>query len=335
MTKLAIVVPCYNEEEMLPETARVLGSLIGDLVARRKVSSESKLYFVDDGSRDATWKTIEKLAARDERIVGIKLSRNLGHQNALLAGLLSAEGDVLVSMDADLQDDVSVVEDMLNEFAAGKEIVYGVRASRTKDSLFKRWTAQLFYHFLRIMGARVIYNHADYRLMGRASIETLRQFGESNLFLRGMIPLLGFSSSTVYYDRGERAAGESKYPLRRMIALALDGITSFSVVPLRLIFFLGFGVFLFSAAMGLWVLFAALFVDQTVPGWASTTLPVYFLGGVQLLCLGVLGEYAGKIYREVKRRPRFIIERSVGSATGALPPAAEMHDDDAVVSGRL
>jgi len=335
MIRLGIVVPCYNEEETLPQTAHVLTDLITRLSASRKIAPESKVFFVDDGSHDATWKMIEALTKSHPQIAGIKLSRNVGHQSALLAGLLRSDGDVLVSMDADLQDDVSVVDSMLTEYAAGKTIVYGVRRHRDTDSLFKRATAQLFYRLLRMMGARIIDNHADFRLMGRAAIEALRQFEETNLFLRGMIPLLGFPSSIVYYDRSARTAGESKYPLGRMIALALDGITSFSVVPLRLIFFVGFVVFLFSAAMGIWVLLAALFNDMTIPGWASTTLPIYFLGGVQILCIGVLGEYAGKIYREVKRRPRYIVEKSVGAKVSSqMRVPSETHPDNLAESDR-
>lgn len=314
MIRVGIVVPCYNEEEALPRTADVLRELLGNLVARQRISPDSRVYFVDDGSTDGTWEVIHHLASKDSRIAGIKLSANVGHQSALLAGLMRGEGDVLISMDADLQDDVRVVELMLDEFAKGKEIVYGARKRRETDSTWKRVTAQAFYRLLGVLGARVVFNHADYRLMGRTAVEALRGFKEVNLFLRGMIPLLGFSSSVIYYDRVPRIAGETKYPLRRMIALAVDGVTSFSIVPLRFIFFVGFLVFFFSAAMSLWVLFAAFFNDMTVPGWASTTLPIYFLGGVQILSVGVIGEYTGKIYREVKGRPRYIVERCVGTA---------------------
>jgi len=313
MVKVGLVVPCYNEEKALPRTADVLRGLLAELAAQQRISPDSRVYFVDDGSTDGTWALIRDLAASDSRIAGIKLSANVGHQNALLAGLMQSEGDVLVSMDADLQDDVGVVVLMLEEFAKGKEIVYGARKRRATDSIWKRVTAQAFYWLLGLLGTRIVFNHADYRLMSRTAVEALREFKEVNLFLRGMIPLLGFSSSVIYYDRAPRTAGDTKYPLRRMLALAVDGITSFSIVPLRFIFFVGFLVFFFSAAMSLWVLYAAFFNDMTVPGWASTTLPIYFLGGVQILSIGVIGEYTGKIYREVKGRPRYIVERCVGA----------------------
>lgn len=318
MISVGLVVPCFNEEEVLPRTADVLRELFADLVAKQRISPNSRIYFVDDGSTDGTWELIHHLASKDSRIAGIKLSANVGHQNALLAGLMRAEGDVLVSMDADLQDDVRIVEQMLDEFAKGKEIVYGARKRRDSDSTWKRVTAQSYYGLLALLGARVVFNHADYRLMSRKAVEALRGFKEVNLFLRGMIPLLGFSSSVIHYDRAPRTAGETKYPLRRMISLAVDGVTSFSIVPLRFIFLLGFLVFFFSGAMSLWVLFAAFFNDMTVPGWASTTLPIYFLGGVQILSIGVIGEYTGKIYREVKQRPRYIVELCVGER--ADPP---------------
>jgi len=314
MVKVGLVVPCYNEEEALPRTAEVLRELFADLAAKHRIAPDSRVYFVDDGSTDGTWGVIQHLAARDSRIAGIKLSANVGHQNALLAGLMQSEGDVLVSMDADLQDDVGVLAVMLDEFAKGKEIVYAARKKRKTDSVWKRVTAHAFYRFLAVLGVRIVFNHADYRLMSRAAVEALRGFNEVNLFLRGMIPLLGFPSSVVYYERGTRTAGETKYPLRRMLSLAVDGVTSFSIVPLRFLFLVGFLVFFLSTAMSLWVLFAVFFNDMTVPGWASTTLPMYFLGGVQILAIGVIGEYTGKIYREVKRRPRYIVERCAGTS---------------------
>jgi glycosyltransferase involved in cell wall biosynthesis len=323
MVRLGIVVPCYNEEEALPRTAKVLHDLLADLITKERISSDSRVYFVDDGSTDGTWEMIHHLASKDTRIAGIKLSSNVGHQSALLAGLMRAEGDVLISMDADLQDDVGVVDLMLAEFANGREIVYGARKRRDTDSTWKRATAQVFYRLLGLLGARVVFNHADYRLMSRTAVEALRGFKEVNLFLRGLIPLLGFSSSVIYYERARRTAGETKYSLRRMMALAVDGVTSFSIVPLRFIFFIGFLVFFFSAMMSLWVLFAAIFNDMTVPGWASTTLPIYFLGGVQILSIGVIGEYTGKIYREVKGRPRYIVERCVGGAAERNEPSID------------
>jgi polyisoprenyl-phosphate glycosyltransferase len=307
--KLSLVVPCYNEQEALAHSAPELEKLLLDLVARRLISADSNIWFIDDGSTDSTWSMLEALAARSDLFVAVKLSRNRGHQNALLAGLLSADGDAVVSIDADLQDDLSAIEAMLSAYQAGYEIVYGVRKARDTDTRFKRWTALGYYRALRALGAEIVPNHADYRLMGRDAIEALQSYNEVNLFLRGIIPQLGFRSTSVYYDRRERVAGESKYPLRKMIRLALDGITSFSAVPLRLIAFLGFLVCLFSGGMVFWIFFIRLFTDRAVPGWASTTVPIYLLGGVQLLCIGIVGEYVAKIYAETKGRPRFLIER--------------------------
>ncbi|MGZ3814282.1 MAG: glycosyltransferase family 2 protein [Mucilaginibacter sp.] len=318
MTKLSIVVPCYNEEDVLPETNVRLNKLIIDLVDKNKISNESKIYYVDDGSVDNTWSLIESLSQNNKHVCGIKLARNVGHQNALLSGLLTAEGDALVSIDADLQDDVSIIEQMVDEHNdKGIEIVYGVRKLRKTDTFFKRTTANLFYRFLSSMGANVIRHHADFRLMGRSAIEALRSFREVNLFLRGIIPLIGFKTSIVYYDRAARFAGTSKYPLRRMLSLALNGITSFSVVPLRMITALGFFVFIISAVMGCWIFVNALITNEIVPGWASTILPIYFLGGIQVLCTGIIGEYVGKIYSETKQRPRYFIEKLlIGSGSG-------------------
>jgi len=306
---LAIVIPCYNEEQVLPETRRRMNALIRDLVAEGKISRDSAAYFVDDGSRDGTWALIEQFAGEDRHVRGIKLSRNRGHQNALLAGLFTAEGDAVVSIDADLQDDIGAIREMVDRFRAGAEIVYGVRRQRQTDSRFKRVTADLFYRLMRALGADSVHNHADYRLLSRRAVENLKQYREVNLYLRGIIPLLGFRSEIVYYDRAKRFAGESKYPLRKMIALALEAITSFSVVPLRFITFLGFAVFAGAMAVSAWVLWVRFFSDNAVPGWASVVLPMYFLGGIQIFCIGVIGEYLGKIYAEVKARPRFLIER--------------------------
>src|SRR6185312_7613500 len=252
--QLAIVVPCFNEEEVLPETARRLGRLLERLRQAGRITAASRVVFVDDGSRDGTWELIERLARDDERMGGLKLSRNRGHQNALLAGLFTAEGDVLVSVDADLQDDVEVIEEMLGQHAQGMHVVYGVRNDRSSDGLFKRATALGFYRMIRSLGVESVYNHADFRLLSRRAVDALKDFREVNLFLRGIVPLIGFKSSVVYYTRSERLAGVSKYPLRKMLALALDAVTSFSVVPLRLISALGFLVFLCSAAMGVWTL---------------------------------------------------------------------------------
>ncbi len=309
--QLGIVVPCYNEEEVLPETNRRLLDLLNHLQQSDLVTADSALYFVDDGSKDRTWEIIESLAAADTRVHGIKLSRNRGHQNALLAGLFGAEGDAVVTVDADLQDDITVIEEMVQRFSAGCKIVYGVRKSRSADTAFKRSSAGMYYQFLAWMGVDIVYNHADFRLMSRRAIDCLGQYSEVNLFLRGIIPLLGFPTATVYYDRSERFAGVSKYPLRRMLALAIDGITSFSVMPLRFIAFLGLLVCLFSIAMIGWVLYERLFTNAAIPGWASSVLPIYFLGGIQLLSIGILGEYIAKIYLETKHRPRYFIEKVI------------------------
>jgi polyisoprenyl-phosphate glycosyltransferase len=276
-----------------------------------RVAAGSQVVFVDDGSRDGTWEMIEGLANSDTRIGGIKLSRNRGHQNALLAGLYTCDADVLLSVDADLQDDIQVIPEMVRAYARGAQIVYGVRNDRTSDGYFKRATAQAFYRVMRALGAESVYNHADFRLMSRPAVEALKGFREVNLFLRGIVPLIGFRSAIVYYTRSERFAGESKYPLRKMLALALDAVTSFSVAPLRFITGIGFLVFLLSGAMGLWTLWVRLFTDRAVPGWTSTLLPIYLLGGIQILCTGVLGEYLGRVYQETKARPRYIIEKHV------------------------
>jgi len=305
---ISFVVPCYNEEDALPHTSEQLVKLLDDLIARGKAGPASNMWFVDDGSRDRTWEIIESLAAKSPRIVGVKLARNIGHQNALLAGLLSADGDAIISLDADLQDDLGAVERMIDAHAKGYEIVYGVRALRTTDTPLKRWTALGYYRISRMLGVDLVPNHADYRLMGRRAIKALGNYGEVNLFLRGIIPQLGFKSCSVYYDRNARVAGESKYPVRKMVALALTGVTSFSAAPVRLIAAMGGILFLISAAMSLWVLVVRLVTNTAVPGWASVTLPIYALGGIQMLCMGVIGEYVAKIYLETKRRPRFLIE---------------------------
>lgn len=305
------MVPCYNEEEVLPETCRRLTELLERMTSAGLVARESGAYFVDDGSKDKTWSLIEEMAAKSPKIHGIKLSRNKGHQSALLAGLFSAEGDVIVSVDADLQDDLAVIEQMLLQHQQGAEIVYGVRKSRSTDTFFKRFTAESYYKLLKLMGVDLVFNHADYRLMTRRAIDCLFQYSEVNLFLRGIVPQLGFKTATVMYDRNERFAGESKYPLRKMLALAVDGITSFSVVPLRMLTLLGFVFSGLSLLMVLHVLYGHLILNATIPGWASSVIPIYFIGGIQLLGMGVLGEYLAKIYLETKRRPRFIIEKQI------------------------
>lgn len=308
---LSIVIPCFNEEDVLPETAKRLVLLLQEMVVNRQISSSSRIIFIDDGSSDNTWNLIEEIAGKSQCIGGIKLSRNRGHQNALIAGLFTAEGDILVSVDADLQDDIGAIPKMINQYNCGFDIVYGVRYYRSKDSLFKRSTAQWFYRLMRVLGAESVDNHADFRLMSRRAIEALKQFNEVNLFLRGIVPLIGFKSAIVYYERAERFAGESKYPLRKMISLAFDAVTSFSIVPLRLITLLGFLVFSLSTVITVWTLWVRFFTIQAVPGWASTVLPIYFMGGVQILSIGIIGEYLGKIYQETKARPRYIIEKSI------------------------
>lgn len=309
MMQVSFVIPCYNEEDALPEAARRMEHLVLDLIRRGKISRLSSIWFVDDGSRDRTWPLIQALVKQSEHVVGVKLSRNRGHQNALLAGLMTADGDAVVSLDVDLQDDLAAIEQMIDAHAAGNEIVYGVRRSRATDTWFKRRSALLYYDLCRFLGVDLVPNHADYRLMGRKALAALGSYEEVNLFLRGIIPQLGYRSTSIFYDRGERVAGESKYPLRKMVSLALNGVTSFSALPVRFIAVLGMCLFLASMGMTLWVLSIRLFTDNAVPGWASTTLPIYALGGIQLFCMGVLGEYVAKIYLEAKRRPRYLIEQ--------------------------
>jgi glycosyltransferase involved in cell wall biosynthesis len=325
---LAIVIPCYNEEAVLPETRRRIVGLIRGLVEADKISEDSTIYFVDDGSSDRTWLLIEQFTAEDRHVAGIKLSRNRGHQNALLAGLFTAEGDAIVSVDADLQDDIGAIGAMVDRFLAGAEIVYGVRRRRDTDSPFKRLTARIFYRVLGLLGAESVRNHADYRLMSRRAVENLKQYREVNLYLRGIVPLLGLRSEIVYYDRAKRFAGESKYSFHKMVSLAFDAITSFSVLPLRFITFLGFAVFFGTMLVSAWALWVWLFSSYAVPGWTSIVLPMYFIGGVQIFCIGMLGEYLGKTYAEVKGRPRFVVERTVGFAR-AVPALAA--DDRATI----
>jgi glycosyltransferase involved in cell wall biosynthesis len=278
------------------------------------ISTDSSVFYIDDGSRDRTWSLIQSLSAQHPAICGIKLSRNRGHQNALMAGLLVATGDALISVDADLQDDLDVIPRMVTALRAGDEIVYGVRRKRTTDTFFKRFTAEGYYKLLAAMGVQIIFNHADYRLMSRRTLESLREYKEVNLFLRGLMPLLGYRTSTVEYDRAERFAGESKYPIGKMLALAWQGVTSFSTYPLRLITGIGTFISLVSLGLASWALITRLFTSEALPGWASTVIPMYFLGGVQLLSLGVIGEYVAKIYNETKGRPRFHIDVLEGAA---------------------
>lgn len=309
---LYIVIPCYNEEEVLPETARRLTEKMFNLMNDKMISPKSRVLLVDDGSKDTTWALITALHKENHLFSGLKLAHNQGHQNALVAGLLAAResADIVISMDADLQDDVKAIDKFLLEYRAGSDIVYGVRSSRTKDTFFKRTTAVGYYKFLRLMGVEIVENHADYRLMTRRALDALAEFDEVNLFLRGIVPLIGFRTSVVEYERSERFAGASKYPLKKMLAFAIDGITSFSVKPIRFITWLGVLIFLISGLSLLWILVDKL-IGHTVSGWATLMGSIWALGGIQLLCLGVLGEYIGKIYQESKHRPRFIVDRYI------------------------
>jgi polyisoprenyl-phosphate glycosyltransferase len=311
MIRLGIVVPCYNEEQVLRETTRCLLTLLDRLISAGLIAHNSRIYYIDDGSRDGTWSLIQIIAHENSQVGGIKLSRNCGHQSALLAGLYSVPGDAIVSIDSDLQDDVDTIEMMVNECINGADIVYGVRDDRTTDTYFKRETAQVFYRMMGLLGVEAIYNHADFRLMTRRAIEALKGYREVNLFLRGIIPLIGFPSAKVTYTRGARVAGESKYPLRRMLSLAWEGVTSFSVIPLRIVTVLGTVIFALTVLMSLYVIGVRLFTDQAIPGWASTVLPIYLLGGIQIMSIGILGEYLGKVYREIKARPRYTIENRI------------------------
>ncbi len=305
---LYIVIPCYNEEEVLPITAPQFLGKIKDLAAQGLISEDSRVLFVNDGSRDRTWEIIKRLAKSDEHYIGISQSRNRGHQAAVLAGLMEAKDvcDISISIDCDGQDDIDAMDRMVQEYLNGCEVVYGVRSSRKTDTFFKRTTAQGFYKFLSMMGAEVVYNHADYRLISAKVLKEFANYKEVNLFLRGMVPLVGFKSTSVEYERHERIAGESKYPLRKMIALAVDGITSLSVKPLRLIMSFGMIVAFLSFVGVVWAIIAAL-SGYAVAGWASMTCIICFVSGVQLMCMGIIGEYVGKIYMEAKHRPRYII----------------------------
>lgn len=303
------VVPCYNEEDVLPETTRQLTAKLSAMVQNGLVSPDSRILYVDDGSRDRTWEIISRYHEENQFVDGVKLAHNRGHQNALLAGLMTAKeyADCAVSLDADLQDDIDVLDEFVRKFQDGCDIVYGVRSSRETDSRFKRMTAQGFYKFMKVLGVDVIYNHADYRLMSRRALDALSEYRETNLFLRGIIPLIGYRSATVFYERHERFAGESKYPLRKMLSFALDGISSFSVRPLRIISNLGMVISVLSIAGLLYALISYL-THQAVAGWTAIIASIWLLGGLQMLCIGVVGGYIGKIYQEVKGRPRYRIE---------------------------
>lgn len=308
---LYIVIPCYNEQAVLPETSKRIKAKLEHLIETDVVSDASRVLFVDDGSKDDTWQIIEKLSQDNTVLDGVKLSRNKGHQNALLAGLTTAMElcDVAISMDADLQDDIDAVDKMLSEYYAGSDIVYGVRCSRDKDTFFKRTSAQGYYKVMKLLGVEIVYNHADYRLMSRRALKGMCEFKEVNLFLRGIVPLIGYRCSTVEYERGERFAGESKYPLKKMLAFAFDGITSFSVKPIRMISVLGVIIFILSIAALIYSLISKLFFYTDI-GWTSLICSIWMIGGIQLLSIGIIGEYIGKIYMETKARPKFIIEKT-------------------------
>lgn len=311
MDRLAIVVPCYNEEEVLKIASKALREVLEDLVKKGKISEDSFILFVNDGSRDRTWELIEEEhRAYPQQVFGVKLAGNVGHQFALTAGLITAKelSDVTVSIDADLQDDVAVIEEMLDKFHEGSDIVYGVRKERKTDTFFKRTTAQGFYKVMELMGVKTVYNHADFRLMSKRAVEQFSLYKETNLFLRGMMPLIGYQTDCVYYDRKERVAGESKYPLKKMLALAFNGISSFSVKPISMILGLGMAIIFASILAAVYALISY-FTGHVVPGWTSLILSIWFLGGVELLAIGLVGQYIGKIYIEVKHRPRYNIEK--------------------------
>jgi glycosyltransferase involved in cell wall biosynthesis len=310
---LAIVIPCYNEQEVLPEVSKRLLEKLDSLIERSLVSSDSYICFVDDGSADKTWSMIDELTKSDSKFRGLKLTCNRGHQNALVAGLINCEShcDITISIDADLQDDINAIDEMIKKYHEGFEIVYGVRKKRETDTIFKKWTAQGFYKVMKLFGVNIVYNHADYRLASSKVLKHFNEYKEVNLFLRGIFPTIGYKSSTVEYDRCERFAGESKYPLKKMLSFAVEGITSFSTVPLRLLILLGLVTVCFALLLGVWALYQRM-VGNVVPGWSSTIISIYFLGAVQLLSLGLIGEYVGKIYKEVKSRPRFFIETKLG-----------------------
>lgn len=309
---LYIAVPCYNEEEALPVTIESLSLVLADLMKDRLVSASSRLLFVDDGSKDRTWEIIKSTFQSNPLVRGIKLAKNAGHQKALLSGLMVAKkyADCVISMDADLQDDIWAVREFMLKYHEGYEVVYGVRKSRTTDTWFKRWSAETFYKVMQKLGVPVVFNHADYRLMSRRTLEYLEGFKETNLFLRGIVPLIGFKSTTVEYDRKERIAGESKYPLKKMLSFAWDGITSFSIKPIRLVTSIGFISLIVSLVVGVYTLISKV-IGHSVSGWASIMISLWFIGSIQLLALGMIGEYIGKIYNEVKQRPAYIIEEEL------------------------
>lgn len=306
---LYLVIPCYNEEEVLNITTNELTKKMNDLIKKKSISKDSKVLYVNDGSKDNTWNIIKEINKKNKLFQGLKLSRNRGHQNALLSGLMYVKDlcDISISMDADLQDDINAIDEMVKEYKNGSEIVFGVRSSRKKDTFFKRFTAQTYYKLLASLGVNIVYNHADYRLMSKKALESLSEYNEVNLFLRGIIPELGYKTSTVYYERNKRVAGTSKYPLKKMIKLAIDGITSFSIKPLKMITNLGFIMGFISLCILTYSLVRKL-TGNTVTGWTFTVVSIWFVSAVQMVSLGIVGEYIGKIYSETKRRPRYIIE---------------------------
>lgn len=313
---LYMVVPCYNEEEVLNETAKRLREKYESLIQREMISPDSRVVFVNDGSKDRTWQIIRELhETQPQFFSGINLAHNSGHQNAVLAGLMTVRGicDMAITMDADLQDDINAIDEMLEKYYEGNQVVYGVRSERKTDTFFKRFTAESFYKFMKVMGADVVYNHADFRLMSRRVLDELADFKEVNLFLRGLVPLIGFQSAKVYYERRERFAGESKYPLKKMISFAMNGITSFSVKPLKLITNFGFIMVIVSVIAFIWAFISKL-LGNTELGWSSTLCSIWLIGGIQILCLGIIGEYVGKIYAEVKHRPRYIVADFINDA---------------------
>ncbi len=313
MNRLFCVIPCYNEEEVLHETASRLEDKIKSLIAAGKIAEDSRILFVNDGSRDKTWSIISELHEKSELFQGINLSKNMGHQNALLAGLMTAKDlcDAAISLDADLQDDINAIDEMVEKYLNGADVVYGVRSKRATDTFFKKFTAESFYKLMNGLGANTVYNHADYRLMSRRALQALSEFGEVNLFLRGIVPMVGFNSDVVYYERAERFAGESKYPLRKMLSFAMEGITSLSTKPIKMITGLGVSIFLVSIIVLIYSLVRH-FTGHTIPGWTTTVLSVWAIGGLIMISLGVIGEYIGKIYLETKNRPRFIIRDYIG-----------------------
>ena len=309
---LYVVVPCYNEEEVLQETTKELKAKLEKLIKDKVISEKSKVMYVNDGSKDKTWELIKTIKNKEKLFTGISLSRNRGHQNALLAGLMTAKeyADIIISMDADLQDDINAIDEMIKKYYEGNEIVYGVRSARKKDAFFKRFTAESFYKVMNKLGVEVVFNHADYRLTSKKVLNDLENFEEVNLFLRGMFPLIGYKSDVVYYERNERFAGESKYPLKKMINFAVDGITSFSVKPIRLILNVGIIIFIISIIMIIYALINKI-IGNTVSGWTFIVCSIWLIAGVQILSLGVIGEYIGKIYNETKRRTKYIIEHNL------------------------